>query len=177
MPFSNDGTSKREAPYFLEAHVCLTSPIGSWSCTRWVFAREPNNSDVQALQRVELLCCPEDHHCQYGCEKDRRLCHGCELPICIDCRLCLQANQVVPVGLMNDNWYGYVERFIYDQKVTWVEKIVSTPFWTGLKLMEIDVRRGQNSVRRRHKLHDPLFSGEGRIAYKGQLFSAPMKRT
>ena len=80
-----------------------------------VFAREPNNSDVQALQRVELLCYPEDHRCQYGCEKERRLCHSCELPICKDCQLCLQANQVVPVGLMNDNWYGYVERFIYQQ--------------------------------------------------------------
>ena len=29
-------------------------------------------------------------------------------------------------------------------------------------------------VRGKHKLHDPFFSGEGRIAYKGQLFSAPM---
>ena len=55
-----------------------------------------------------------------------------------------------------------------------MEKTVSTPFWTGLMLMEIDVRRGQNSMRRRHKLHDLLFSGEGRIAYKGQLFSAPI---
>jgi hypothetical protein len=75
---------------------------------------------------------------------------------------------------MNDNWYGYVERFIYEQKVTWMEKTVATPFLTGLMLMEIDVRRGQNSARRRHKIHDPLLSGEGRIAYKGQLFSAPM---
>jgi len=86
----------------------------------------------------------------------------------------MKANEIVPIGLSNDNWYGYVERFIYENEVTWMEKTCATPFWTGLMLMEIDVRRGATGARKRHMLHERLYSSEGRIAYKGQLFSAPM---
>ena len=41
-------------------------------------------------------------------------------------------------------------------------------------LMEIDVRREAKGNRKKHKMHDALFSGEDRVVYKGQLFSAPM---
>ena len=131
-------------------------------------------SDAYQLGVTPLLCCPEDHRCKHTCVEDKRLCASCELPVCRECRIGLQANIVVPIGLINDNWYGYVDRFIYEQQVTWMEMTCATPFWTGMMLMEIEVRRGERSKRKKHKLHDPLFAPEGRIAYKGQLFSAPM---
>ena len=41
-------------------------------------------------------------------------------------------------------------------------------------LMEIDVRRERKGSRKKHMMHEDLYSGQGRIAYKGQPFSAPM---
>ena len=121
-----------------------------------------------------LLCCPEDHRCEKGCVQKKTLCEACEIPICRECRLKMLANEPSPMALVNDNWYGYVEAFIYEKKVTWMEKTCATPFWTGIMLMEIDVRRNAKGNRKRHMMHEPLYSGQGRIAYKGQLFSAPM---
>ena len=40
-------------------------------------------------------------------------------------------------------------------------------------LFSIDVRRS-GSKRPKHLLHNPMYQQEGRVAYKGQLFSAPM---
>lgn len=85
-----------------------------------------------------------------------------------------RCKRVVPIGLMSDNWYGYVHRFIYEQQVTWMEMTCATPFWKGVMLFEIDVRRGGRSARKKHKLNDQLFANEGRIAYRGQIFSVPM---
>ena len=75
-------------------------------------------------------------------------------------------------------WVGYLEKWVYDNEVVaWIEKTVSTPFWTGLTLFSIDLRKAQPSKRKKHLLHNPLYQVDGRIAYKGQLFSAPMDWT
>ena len=137
-------------------------------------ASAANNDALKNLQHTALLCCPEDHKCAEGCALEKLLCRQCEVPVCRECRLKLQQNEICPLGLMNDNWYGYVARFIYEQKVTWMEKTCATPFWTGMMLMEIDVRRERKGNRKKHMMHEDLYSGQGRIAYKGQLFSAPM---
>ena len=42
-----------------------------------------------------------------------------------------------PTALTNDNWIGYVEPWIYDQEVTWMEKTVASPYWTGLTVFSI----------------------------------------
>ena len=95
--------------------------------------------------------------------------------MCRECKLLLQKNNtIIPKGLANDNWIGYVDAWIYRNEVTWMEKTVSTKYWTGLMLFSIDVRHSQRSSRTKHKMHDPLYQIDGRIAYKGQLFSAPM---
>ena len=79
---------------------------------------------------------------------------------------------------MNDNWWGYVDAWIYEQEVTWMEKTVATPFWTGLTVFSIGMRKGQDrKSRRKHLLHDAMYSSEARTAFKGQVFSAPMDWT
>ena len=110
-------------------------------------ANAPEGGDLQHLSTTSLLCCPEDHRCKHTCVAEERLCASCEIPVCLTCRLALQENKVVPIGLMNDNWYGYVHRFIYEQQVTRMEMTCATPFWTGMMLFEIDVRRGGQSAR------------------------------
>ena len=51
-----------------------------------------------------------------------------------------------------------------------MEKTVATPYWTGMTLFSLTKRGG-----RRHLLDDPMFQAQsGRVAFKGQVFSAPM---
>eukprot|EP00959_Pyramimonas_sp_CCMP1952_P300068 6276178-Pyramimonas_sp.AAC.1 len=80
----------------------------------------------------------------------------------------MERNEVIPMGLANDNWYGYVEKWIHEKNVTWMEKTCASRCWTGLMLFSIDVRQAQRSKRPKHLLHAPLFQNEGRVAYKGQ---------
>ena len=67
---------------------------------------------------------------------------------------------------------GFLDPWIYEADVTWMEKTVATPFWTGMTLFSIDRRATHR--RQKHSLLDPMYAGTGRVLFKGQLFSAPM---
>ena len=131
-------------------------------------------TDLQSLSEQTLLCCPEDHSCDSDCVSQKYLCPRCRLPICRECQKLLQANVIIPQGLINDNWQGYVDSWVYEMGVTWMEKTVSSPFWTGLTLFSVGRRDGERKSRRRHLLHDAMYSAESRVAFKGQIFTAPM---
>ena len=47
----------------------------------------------------------------------------CELPVCYDCQLCLLQKQVSPMGLMNDNFIGFLDPWTYETDITWMEKL------------------------------------------------------
>ena len=79
------------------------------------------NSDV-------LICCPEDHRCIHDCVREKLLCRECLIPICSDCSIALQQNQIAPMSLINDNFHGYLESWLYTNDVTWMEKTVATPY-------------------------------------------------
>ena len=83
----------------------------------------------------------------------------------------LQSNETVPESLGNDNWYGYIQEWIYKTNVTWMEKTVSTPYWTGLTLFTVRQRGLQR--KHRHLLHDTMYQASARVAFKGQVFTAP----
>ena len=130
---------------------------------------------IVELAKSSLLCCPEDHQCVHAdCVRDRYLCPQCKVPICRSCQLFLQQNSVGPEMLINDNWIGYIEDFIYQKEVTWMEKTVTSPYWTSLTLFSLGSRNSQGHLRKRHKLHDAMYASEQRTAFKGQLYSAPM---
>ena len=67
-----------------------------------------------------------------------------------------------------------MQPWIYTMRVTWMEKTVSSPYWTGITLFTIGRRGGERKGRRRHLMHDAMYSSERRVAFKGQVFSAPM---
>ena len=119
-----------------------------------------------------LFCNPEDHYCENSCVQQRQLCLRCQVPICLACRIGLQRNRELPNGFMNDNWYGYVQKWIFEQNVTWMEKLVSSPYWTGMTLFSIS--RHGNRPSARHKMTDALYKNDARSFFKGQIFSAPM---
>ena len=76
---------------------------------------------------------------------------------------------------MNDNFIGFLESWIWEYRVTWMEKSVSSPFWTGLILFTVGRRGGPDRKgTKQHLLNNDMYSANQRIAYKGQVFSAPM---
>ena len=83
----------------------------------------------------------------------------------------MQANQISTTGLINDNFIGYLDPWIYQNDITWMEKTVATPFWTGMTLFSIDRRHTER--RHKHNLLDNIYEPRGRVMFKGQLFSAP----
>ena len=83
----------------------------------------------------------------------------------------LQRGDIVPESLGNDNWYGYIQDWIYQVGVTWMEKTVATPYWTGLTLFT--VRQRGRKRKHRHLLHDAMYQADARVAFKGQVFTAP----
>ena len=79
-----------------------------------------------------------------------------------------------PEALIDDNFIGYLADFIYHLRVTWMEKTVTSPYWTGLSLFSVGAHGRDNKVRKRHKLDEAMYMSQQRVAFKGQLFSAPM---
>ena len=135
-------------------------------------------NDLKHLQNTPILCCPEDHRCSTrDCVEQKTLCPSCKIPVCRSCMKLLHENVIVPQGLINDNYYGFLESWIWEQRVTWMEKTVSSPFWTGMTLFTVGARgrakKGNASVKQ-HLLHEAMYSANQRVAYKGQIFSAPM---
>ena len=129
----------------------------------------------ETLTCEPLLCCPEDHACKRSeCHSQGLLCPECRIPVCHKCQIHLRQNQVNPEALVNDNFIGYLADFIYHLRVTWMEKTVTSPFWTGLTLFSIGAAGQEHKVRKRHKLDEAMYMSQQRVAFKGQLFSAPM---
>ena len=131
-------------------------------------------AELHKISKETLLCCPEDQNCKYGCPSRRYFCPFCFVPICRECSVLLQGNVIVRHGLINDNWYGYLDAWVYQVGLAWMEKTVASPFWTGLTLFTVGTKGQGRKSCRRHLMHDALYSAEQRVAYKGQVFSAPM---
>ena len=62
--------------------------------------------------------------------------------------------------LADDNWIGYVQEWVYEQEVTWIENTVSSPHWTGLAVFTIGAKGQERNKTKRHLMHDPMFSAE-----------------
>ena len=86
----------------------------------------------------------------------------------------LRKDVIVPTALVNDNFQGFLEAWVYQEGVTWMEKTVATPFWTGIVLFSLRKRDQERKAQKVHKLHDAMYAATTRVAWKGQLFSAPM---
>jgi len=71
-----------------------------------------------------LLCSPEDVRttkvCRHG---PTDICESCLIPLCQECdkHLRYRPEKVIPMGLANDNFWGYTCGLIYKYKVRWIE--------------------------------------------------------
>ena len=75
------------------------------------------------------------------------------------------------MALISDNFVGYLDPWLYQADITWMEKTVAAPCWTGMTLFSIDRKATQR--RQKQTLLGTVYEGKGRILCKGQLFSAP----
>lgn len=125
---------------------------------------ETRVNDLRELAKSFLICCPEDTHCTWEKHDPAMLCLRCRFPLCKTSQLELTSGAIIPAGLANDNWYGYVQEWIYKTEVTWMEKTVASPFWTGLTLFTV-------------RKHETMYQGSSRVAFKGHVYSAPMDWT
>ena len=71
------------------------------------------------------------------------------------------------MSLGNDHYYGHVDRFIVENKVTWLELATCSPIWTTLMVYHIDGSYG-------HTMNETLGCASGRTGIKGNLFSYPL---
>ena len=85
--------------------------------------KEKYQADVLEMGDKPLLCCPEDHRCKGNCKAAKTLCGNCELPVCLECQICLQKKQLSPMGLMNDNFISFLDPWVYETDITWMEKL------------------------------------------------------
>ena len=124
----------------------------------------PFQQDVLDMGKTPLLCCPEDHRCKGSCKANKTLCRTCEIPTCLECQMCLQERQISPMGLIDDNFVGYLGLWVYESDLTWMEQTVASRYWTGMTLFSIDRRHTQR--RAKHTLLDPIYASHGRVLFK-----------
>ena len=167
---------------FCERYPSPITDLEEWRVT-WhedVVARERARLEAGEIQRSGvldiggsyLLCCPEDQISERTCKAAKKLCRECQIPMCVSCQLSLRQNRLFPTALLNDDFIGYLDPWMYRADITWMETEVATPFWAGMTLFAIDRRATHR--RQKHNLLDTACEGKGRALLKGQLFSAPM---
>jgi len=84
-------------------------------------------------QQEEVMCNPEDVIRTQACNHDAHtVCSSCRIPFCNVCRRLTCENQPIPKALTNDNFVGYMMRYLVEHKVTWLEKTIASPVFTGL---------------------------------------------
>ena len=93
-----------------------------------------------------LLCCPEDTQRSARCKHDATtLCKSCMIPLC---RCCIRAMMKkkqgcrIPLGLCNDNFWGYTTDIITRYKVRWIEAAIVNPCWTSMIVYYVEGDRG-----------------------------------
>ena len=84
-------------------------------------------------RRVPLLCCPEDVERDPSCtHDDTELCERCKIPLCARCRGAMRRRKAIPMGLCNDNFWGYTTDIITKYRVRWIELAIVSPCWTTM---------------------------------------------
>ena len=98
-----------------------------------------------------LLCCPEDIARCGRCSKSpnkAQICRQCQVPVCTRCYLHMreiarkQCFTVVPLGLCNDNFWGYTTSLLNTLNVRWIEAAIVNPYWTTMLVYYIEGDRG-----------------------------------
>ena len=116
----------------------------------------------------EVMCNPEDVLRSTLClHDDHIVCSKCRIPFCNDCRRLTQQNQKIPKALTNDNFIGYMNRYIVKHRVTWLEATIASPVFTGLITYYIEGAQEH----RHHLMEETIAQPQRAYGVRGSLFS------
>ena len=87
-----------------------------------------------------ILCCPEDIRPCFRCKSSKdSICGDCEVPLCVSCEVAFRFSpHVIPLGLCNDNLFGYTTHLISKYKVRWLEAAIVSPVWTSIMVIYVE---------------------------------------
>ena len=106
--------------------------------------------DLEAVSH-RLLCCPEDIEKSHNCAVDAnpaKICKACHILLRRRCAQHLKRNahsgcrSVLPMGLCNDNFWGYTTSLLTTLDVRWIEAAIVNPYWTTMLIYYIEGDRG-----------------------------------
>ena len=96
------------------------------------------NGSSEWVRRVHssgefLMCCPEDVQLSSKCKHPNTdICVHCQIPVCHECVGFVEADQLPPKALSNDNFISYADAFTVREQVTWLEATIACPIFTGM---------------------------------------------
>ena len=106
----------------------------------WIWKRRLEFTNNSA-EVCEVLCNPEDVRMTGRCKHPKEnLCRFCEIPLCQDgYKYCKpQHVGVIPMGLGNDNFWGFTTGILYQYQVRWIEAAIVLPCWTSIMCYYIE---------------------------------------
>lgn len=116
----------------------------------------------------EVMCNPEDVLRSTLClHDDHIVCSKCRIPFCNECRRLTQLNQKIPRALTNDNFIGYMNRYIVKHRVTWLEATIASPVFTGLITYYIEGAQEH----RHHLMEETIAQPQRAYGVRGSMFS------
>ena len=154
---------------------------GCWTAYLAIGCAISSQKRVCALfGNCEDICCTHESTIHStDCEIQpfyRQLCANCKIPICTDCWLKLRDHDCksktfdggeIPMSISNDHYYGFVNRFLVENQVTWLECAACSLIWTTMLVYYLEDPYG-------HLMKEPLGSPEARSKIRGNLFSFSM---
>lgn len=129
-------------------------------------------------RRVNVLCCPEDIHCENHVGDPCKWCSHCRVPLCSDCASDIfntDGPRQPTLALTNDLYIGFSSPLVYEMKVTYLEMLAASPCCLGLACMALQAARGVDSSgsratsASRNALSEPAFMQMYRTAVRGNI--------
>ena len=134
-------------PHFQERYASDALPDGNPFCectdfdaTAWTWKRRLQFTS-NSKDECEVLCNPEDVRRTAKCKHPQEvLCKFCEIPLCHECYKHCKAPHVgiIPMGLGNDNFWGYTSGILYKHQVRWIEAAIVLPCWTSIMVYYVE---------------------------------------
>ena len=129
---------------------------------------EWKRSTLRNGRNEEVMCNPEDVIRSLHCRHDENsVCSRCQIPFCRECRRLTTQNQKIPKALTNDNFIGYMNRYLVEHSVTWLEATIASPVFTGLVTYYIEGAQEH----RHHLMEEAITQPQRAYGVRGSLFS------
>ena len=128
---------------------------------------------------VTLFGCTEDVQCEDAEQHKqdfvkppfiRKLCKHCQVPVCTDCWkkfYWFKDGGSIPMSVANDHYYGYADKYLVANKVTWLECAAASVCWSTMLVYCLEVPFG-------HLMSDEMGCAQARTRVRGNLLSFSM---